>query len=149
IATLARTLSRYRPEEIAILPSPRMSNEDLYVLARLAADLGIVNGDFRIPPAAAVDEDDLLIRADKSPNSRGALLCGLEPRAGSLDAAGVIAGAASGRIKLLWVFHHDLFQSSWAESDVAKALAGAILVFQGTNANRTSARAHLVLPSAA
>src|SRR6266478_518579 len=48
IATLAQALGRYRPEEIGILPSPRMSNEDLFLLERLARHLGIVNIDFRI-----------------------------------------------------------------------------------------------------
>ena len=70
--------------------------------------------------------------------------------AGSLDARGLLAAAAERRIKLLWVFHHDLFRSAWADGDIREALGGAeTLVFQGTNANAVSAQAHLVLPSAA
>ena len=150
IATLAETIRRYRPEEIGILPSPQMSNEDLFVLERLVAHLGIVNLDFRIPSTTPGDEDGFLIRADKNPNSRGATLCGLTPGAGGLDAAGIITAAGAGRVKLLWVFHHDLFQSSWTEADIEKALAGgATVIFQGAVSNRTSARARLVLPSAA
>src|SRR6266581_3611009 len=45
IAMLAQALGRYRPEEIGILPSPRMSNEDLFLLRRLAEHLGILNLD--------------------------------------------------------------------------------------------------------
>ena len=51
---------------------------------------------------------------------------------------------------MLWIFHHDLLDSGWAPGRREAALAGAeTVVFQGTNANATSARAHLVLPSAA
>ena len=149
IQTLAAMLRRYRPEEIGILASPQMSNEDLFLLERVAAYLGATNIDFRVPPSVAGDEDDFLIRADKNPNSQGAALCGVAPGAGGLDAAGIIKAAAAGRIKLLWVFSHDLFQSSWVEADVERALAMAAVVFQGATANRTSERAHLVLPSAA
>ncbi|HXJ82043.1 MAG TPA: molybdopterin-dependent oxidoreductase [Candidatus Methylomirabilis sp.] len=149
LAALAQTLQRYRPEEIGILPSPQMSNEELFVLGQLAAHLGTVNVDFRVPPATPGNDDGLLIRGDKNPNSQGAALGGLVPGAGGLDGAGIIAGAAAGRVKLLWVFHHDLYQSAWAETDVHKALTAATLIFQGTNTNRTSAGATLVLPSAA
>jgi NADH-quinone oxidoreductase subunit G len=150
IAALAQVLRRHRPEEVGILPSPQMSNEDLFALERLAAHLGIVNLDFRVPPSAAGDEDEFLLRADKNPNWRGAALCGLLPGAGGLDATAIIQAVAAGRVKLLWVFHHDLFQSSWGEAVVQTALDGAAtVVFQGGAANRTSARAHLVLASAA
>jgi predicted molibdopterin-dependent oxidoreductase YjgC len=53
-------------------------------------------------------------------------------------------------VRALVVFEHDLFDSAWPEADVAGALdAVETLVFVGSNANRTSARAHLVLPAAA
>jgi NADH-quinone oxidoreductase subunit G len=150
LAALSAALRRYRPEEIGILASPQMANEDLFLLERLADHLGARSLDFRVPPKAAGDEDDFLIRADKNPNARGAALCEVVPAPGGLDAHGILTAAAAGRIKLLWVLHHDLFQSAWAEGDVRAALDGAeTLVFQGTNANAVSLRAQLVLPSAA
>ncbi len=146
VASLAQALRSAAPGEIAIVASPQMSNEDLFVLKRLADDLGVQGVDWRVPPRTPGDEDDFLIRADKNPNSMGAELCGL----GRTDAKGLLAAAASRRIKLLWVFHHDLFESGWPSADVEAALSAAgTVVFQGTNANATSARAHLVLPSAA
>src|SRR5262249_27900975 len=150
VGRLTQALGQCRPEEIGILPSAQMSNEDLFVLERLAARLGITNVDFRVPPAKPGEGDELLIRADKNPNSHGALLCGLTPGKSGLDAGGIVKAAAGGRIKMLWVFDHDLFQSALAAADVEKTLASApTVVFQGTTANATSARAHLVLPSAA
>jgi len=150
IGTLAQALSRHRPEEIGILASPQMSNEDLFLLTRLTEHLRIVNVDFRVPPRTPGDQDDFLIRADKNPNSRGAELGGVVPGAGGLDAGGILKAAARKQIKLLWIFHHDLAQSAWPETEQRAALEGAgLVVFQGTNGNPGSARAHLALPSAA
>src|SRR3989449_461842 len=71
-------------------------------------------------------------------------------RAGGPDAAGMLRAAREKRLKLLWIFHHDLAASSWPEAEVLAALENAeTVIFQGTNANDISARAHLVLPSAA
>jgi NADH-quinone oxidoreductase subunit G len=150
VATLAGQLSRYRPEEIGVLASPQMSNEDLWALRRLLDALGAVHHDFAVPPREPGEDDKLLIRADKNPNTRGARLAGLGPGAGGLDAGGILDAAAAKKIKLLWVLHHDLTASGFAPSRVSAALAGADTVaFQGTNASPTSERAALVLPSAA
>jgi NADH-quinone oxidoreductase subunit G len=150
IGTLARALQRYRPEEIGILASPQMSNEDLFVLERVVRLRGIRNVDFRVPPRAPGDQDDFLIRSDKNPNSRGAELSLAGPGAGGLDAGGILKAAAGKQIKLLWIFHHDLAQSAWPETERRAALEGAaMVVFQGSNGNAGSARAHLALPSAA
>jgi NADH-quinone oxidoreductase subunit G len=59
------------PGRVAVLASPRASNEELYLLARIAADrLG------GAPVHLAVhdrgEDDGLLIRADRAPNRRGA-----------------------------------------------------------------------------
>src|SRR5437899_3129342 len=100
---------------------------------------------FHVPPSKPGDEDDFLIRADKNPNTRGAELIGLDG-----DVREVLAAARAGRIKALWIFGHDLYDSEWAAGEVSSAL-GALdtLIFTGTNASRTSAAAHLVLPAAA
>jgi NADH-quinone oxidoreductase subunit G len=150
LAALGQALGRARPDEIGVIASPRMSNEDLFALRRLLDHLQVKNRDFRVPPREPGDEDNLLIRADKSPNTRGAELCSLVPDGGGFDTRGILAAAAQKRIKLLWVFHHDLVVSGLPEAEVTAGLAGAeTVVFQGTNASKTSAAAHLVLPSAA
>src|SRR5262249_42891797 len=58
--------------------------------------------------------------------------------------------ARNRQLRVLWVFGQDLLDTAWPEADVVAALDRVpFLVYQGPNANRTSARAHLVLPSAA
>ena len=66
LAALAGALTRCRPEEIGILASPQMANEDLFLLTRLADHLGVRGVDYRVPPKTAGDEDNFLIRADKN-----------------------------------------------------------------------------------
>jgi NADH-quinone oxidoreductase subunit G len=110
--------------------------------------LGIRAVDARLPRREPGSQDDFLIRADKSPNGRGAELLGLAA-AGDEGGGGVLAEAQAGRLSVLWVFGHDLFASRWAEAEVRAALGRVeSLIFQGPNANRTSELAHLVVPSA-
>jgi predicted molibdopterin-dependent oxidoreductase YjgC len=127
------------------MASPMMSNEDLFALKQVLDRRGITQVAFRVPPRTPGYEDDLLIRADKNPNTRGAELIGLDG-----DARQILAAARAKRIRVLWVLHHDLFGSEWTEGEIRAALSGVQrLIFSGTNANRTSALAHLVLPTAA
>jgi predicted molibdopterin-dependent oxidoreductase YjgC len=127
-----------------------MSNEDLWLARRLFVDtLGAAHADYRVPPRTPGSQDDLLRVADKTPNSRGAALLGCG-RAGAADGWHVLEAARAGRLRLLWVFDHDLLDSGWPRAEVEEALARVEgVVFQGPNANGTSARAHVVLPSAA
>ncbi len=143
---VADGLRRYTADEIGVIASPKMSNEDLFLLERLVDGLGVRAVDYRVPPAQPGDQDDFLIRADRNPNSRGAELIGL----GRSDARAILNAARDRRIRCLWVFHHDLLASAWPEGEVLDALLGAeTVIFQGTNANATSAHAHLMLPAAA
>jgi NADH-quinone oxidoreductase subunit G len=149
VTRASTALRRYRPDEIGVIASPKMSNEDLYILRRLIEAVGIRHVDYRVPPAQAGYEDDLLIRADKNPNSKGAEEIGLgltQPD----GAPAILRAVRARRIKCLWVFYHDLFDSALPAAEVLGALRTAeTLLFQGTNANRTSAHAHLLLPAAA
>jgi len=149
-ARLRDALSRTPAEEIGVIASPQMSNEDLFVLRRLLDHLKVQNRDVRVPAREPGDEDSLLIRADKNPNTRGAELIGLAPGPGGLDTHGMLRAAGQKKLKLLWVLHHDLVVSGLAEAEVTAALAAAeTVIFQGASAGKTSAAAHLVLPSAA
>jgi NADH-quinone oxidoreductase subunit G len=138
-------LLRRAPGELGVIASPRMANEDLFALRRLLQRGGVSQVGFRVPPAVPGHRDDLLIRADKNPNTRGAELIGLDG-----DTAAILAAARAKRLRHLWVFGHDLFESAWPVAEVEQAL-GAVetLIFTGTNAHGTSARAHLSLPAAA
>jgi NADH-quinone oxidoreductase subunit G len=149
VGILAERLRAAGPDRIGVLLSPQMANEDLWLAWRLFLEPpGLPHVDYRVPPRGRGFEDDFLIRADKNPNTRGAALIGCG-RAGEADGRHVLAAAGAGRLSVLWVFGHDLTACGFPELEVAAALDRVeYLVFQGSNANGTSARAHLVLPSA-
>jgi NADH-quinone oxidoreductase subunit G len=149
-ARLAERLRAAGPEGTAVLLSPALPNEDLWLARRLFADaLGVRRLDHRVPPREPGSADDLLRVADKAPNRRGAELLGLEV-AGAADGWPILEAARAGAVRLLWVVGHDVLDSGWPADLVAEALGRVdCLVYQGTNANGTSARAHCVLPSAA
>jgi len=145
IAAVAGALRRLSPDEVGVIASPRMSNEDLAALRRLLDICGVQRIAAGVPVRAPGDQDDILIRADKNPNSLGAELVGLNG-----DARAVLGAARSRRLKCLWIFEHDLLASAWPAAEVLEALnAVEMVIFTGTNANRTSERAHWVLPAAA
>ena len=145
IAAVAGALRRLSPDEVGVIASPRMSNEDLAALRRLLDICGVQRIAAGVPVRAPGDQDDILIRADKNPNSLGAELVGLNG-----DARAVLGAARSRRLKCLWIFEHDLLASAWPAAEVLEALnAVEMVIFTGTNANRTSGRAHWVLPAAA
>ena len=62
----------------------------------------------------------------------------------------VIEAAGLRRLKLLWIFGHDLLAGALPEGDVLEALRVVdTVVFTGSNANWTSAHSHWILPAAA
>jgi predicted molibdopterin-dependent oxidoreductase YjgC len=142
---VAGELRRLTPEQIGIIASPKMSNEDLFALRRLIDLRGLRHVAGQVPPRVPGDQDNFLIRADKNPNSLGAELIGLGG-----EARNVIDAAGSRRLKLLWIFDHDLLAGALPEGDVLEALRVVdTVVFTGSNANWTSAHSHWVLPAAA
>src|SRR6059036_2725394 len=76
IAAVAGALRRLPPEQLGVIASPKMANEDLFALRRLLDLHGISQAAGRVPTRVPGDEDDFLIRADKNPNSLGAELMG-------------------------------------------------------------------------
>lgn len=132
---------------LGVIASSGLSNEELFLIREVfQRGLGAsVMAAVPVPPGYS---DDFLIRADKSPNTRGATILGLAgPGAPPVDS--ILADARAGRIDALWVFGLDLAALIGdAELD---ALSGTVdlLIYSGTNDNRTAAAAHWVLPTAA
>ncbi len=143
-AWIGQSIERSGAGSVGIFLSPKLSNEDLYAVAKLARRLGINKVDFRNPAERPGFEDDFLIRADKNPNTRGCAEMGLYRR-DSADGAWMAEGIRSGAIRALLVFLQDL-----TPAPEFRAALGSLerLIFIGSNANGTSEIAGLVLPSA-
>jgi NADH-quinone oxidoreductase subunit G len=139
VAGVVEALRRVPADQVAVLVSPQMANEDLLALRRVLEAVGISR--VGLEPPAAAEGDDFLLRADRAPNRRGAELIGLggEP-------AAVLEATREGRVRCLWVFQQDVLAAGWPTGVLDRV---ETLIFTGTNANPTSDRAHWVLPAAA
>ena len=85
----------------AILASPRASNEDLFALRRLA-DVTGAKLDFRVgdpQDKLEVREDEILLRADRNPNTRGCL----DLEMGRSGVPAILGACRSGQVRLLIV----------------------------------------------
>jgi predicted molibdopterin-dependent oxidoreductase YjgC len=96
------------------------------------------------PPGASGD-DQLLIRANKNPNTRGLTALGLS--ADGLD--GLASAVASGELKMLIAFRADLVRALGEEEFVKRFGALDYLLVLSTDANETCQMANQVWPIAA
>jgi predicted molibdopterin-dependent oxidoreductase YjgC len=96
------------------------------------------------PPGASGD-DDLLIRANKNPNTRGLAALGLS--ADGLD--GLASAVASGELKMLIAFRADLVRALGEEEFVKRFGALDYMLVLSTDANETCQMANQVWPIAA
>ncbi len=125
------------------MASAQLTNEDLFALRNVFKDdLKGALVDFKVPQKPG-DSDDFLIKADKNPNTAGALAI-LGDTASAED---IIHKAKQGAIDVLYVFGHDLVKLLGKDTVVEIAKKVKLFVFQGSNVNETCSYATLVLPS--
>ncbi|MBX2992925.1 MAG: molybdopterin-dependent oxidoreductase [Bacteroidetes bacterium] len=144
IAKAASELKTFKKSEIAVIGSAYDTNEDNYLLQKFASEvLGTRHIDFARHVVEG-DEDDLLIRADKTPNTSGVRLVGVHPREGGLNFAGMIKSIKEGSIKALFVVDDNIA----ADPAVADALSRLeLLVVNFSFENETTRLADILFPS--
>lgn len=146
--SLKQVLATHGPQGVAILVSPQMANEELFLVRRLFQDsLGVEYIENHVPLNAKVYSDDFLITADKNANSRGAaVLC--PPGPGNRDDARLLQACVEGRIHFLYIFQQDL-TCAYDSTYVGEALGKVeCVVFQGSWDQPTAALADIQLPAA-
>ena len=97
IAHAVAQLKHFSGWEIAILASGRMTNEELWLTAQLAKTLGVELIDI-VPRTGP--SDDILLSADRNPNTNGARLLGVTSNPGARF-RDIVEGVTSGRVKAL------------------------------------------------
>ncbi|MBG7608971.1 MAG: molybdopterin-dependent oxidoreductase [Verrucomicrobia bacterium] len=139
----ATALKNFQADQIAIIGSGRMTNEELHLLKSLKETVGTRHLSL---VARTGEADSLLIAADRNPNTTGAkLILGLDDPSGSLES--IRAGVQSGQIKALLVFGEDLItDAGFTTEDLANL---DFLLQTSLLANPTANQANLVLPGAA
>ena len=146
IESLIKLFKKQSKNEIAVLLSPQMTNEELYLAKRLfLRDLGI-DRVYLVRAHLDGDQDDLLIRADKHPNRKGAEYIGFSEDERTTKK--VIDEAVAGTLKGLIIFGQDLvcLYPTRNIEDMLHQLSLSVLI--GTNHNLTSEHVQFVLPAA-
>ena len=141
VQTLRRLAEAKQLDRVGIILSTHLTNEDLYLAKRLFQELGVRQ--VVVQGSKPGDQDEFLIKADKSPNARGAQALGL-----SFDGAALFERAARKELSVLYVFGHDVIDVYGQQAASEAASNVELLVFQGSNRNATVGLAHVVLPSA-
>ncbi len=93
--------------KIAVLLSPQLSNEDLFVARRIFKDELKVKTMLLVSPKKDGNQDDFLIRSDKNPNRKGADTLGFKEDAKALET--FLKDAKSGAYAGAIFFGQDLF----------------------------------------
>ena len=143
LETFATKIKIFAADEISIIGSARMTNEELFLLEELRNKLGVKN--FSLV-ARNGEADTLLIAADRNPNTTGAKLV-LKQDDPYQSLSAIRSGVQSGKIKALLSFNEDLINDAgFAAEDLSKL---DFFVQSSLLANPSAAHADLVLPGAA
>ncbi|MFN6017788.1 MAG: molybdopterin-dependent oxidoreductase [Verrucomicrobiota bacterium] len=143
LASAASSIKSFSPDQIAVIASGRMTNEELFLARALAENIGTQH--LSIVPRTG-EADHLLIAADRNPNTTGAKLV-WENSDPSFKLDSIRSAVGSGDIKALIVLGEDLVTDAGFSGDDLSKLG--LLVQLHTLANPTASRAHFVLPTAA
>jgi len=140
ISSAADALHQFEPNEIAIIASARLTNEELYLIKRLAGTLSTEN----IATVERIGEaDGKLISADKNPNTSGAKLILGDT---SQKLAKIKESLNSGDIKVLIVFGEDLItDAGFSHDELAKA---ELIISSHILTNQTAQASDIFLPGA-
>jgi NADH-quinone oxidoreductase subunit G len=126
---------------VAVVASARATNEELFLIKRLAGVLQAVVHD--VVPRVG-EADGILVAADRNPNTTGAQLLGVTGTVPGEKLGALVDGVRSGTIKAILSHGEDLLSTGLTEDDLAKLEA---IVVIGTMADRTTSQATVVLPA--
>ena len=142
ISKATRQLSEFKGGEIAIIASARMTNEELFLIRRLADALKCELIDV-VPHNG--EGDDILLSADRNPNTAGAKLLKVASTNPGEKLAAIAEAVNNGKVQALLCLHED----ATACGITVKALeALSCLITLGLLPSETTAAATVVLPGA-
>jgi NADH-quinone oxidoreductase subunit G len=131
------------PRGSAFLATPQATNEDVFMFKRLSERAGGLL-DFRVgnpQDRTQVREDNVLLRADRNPNTTGCLDQGI----GVSGVDAILTACASGDVKVLVLQGADLLRDPGVAAAVAKV---PFVTVMASHEHEALASAHCVLPAA-
>ena len=142
ITEISGKLEEAAPGSVAIIASARQTNEELFLLKKLATKFEALTDSI----TRTGDADHLLVNADKNPNTTGVRLIGIASETPGSRVADIAEGIESGTIKTLIVFGEDVTKAGLSEALLDKL---DLLVVSDILPNATTAKAHYLLPGCA
>jgi len=136
---------------IAILGSGFLSNEESFLLARLADQLATPHRSVWVdsgPARTIPNPQGGITGRDAAPNRRGAELAGLVPGAGGLDAEDLLIGESAKACSLLLVADSDFGRAAHDPKVIERLREATFLVVLGWADTPLAQAADLVLPVA-
>jgi len=126
----------------AIIASARQSNEELYLLSKLAKKLGALTDS--VPRTG--ESDKLLLNSDRNPNSDGAQLMGIAAQPMGSNLVKIAEAIRAAQIKTLIVFGEDV-----TKHGISLDLLGRLetLIVSDILPSETTKAAHYLLPGCA
>jgi NADH-quinone oxidoreductase subunit G len=146
---LQRTISALQQHGgagVGVLVAPQGSNEDFYLLARLTSEV-LATPQVVLYPGVPGYEDELLLRADKNPNTRGAQDMGLPAPATAERLAALAQAIDQGAIRVLYAIDTDLQAAFGADTAARLAAQLDCLILQTSHLRPGCELAHVLLPS--
>ncbi|MEX2115530.1 MAG: molybdopterin-dependent oxidoreductase [Bacteroidota bacterium] len=143
LATVVSELKSFKKGEIAGVGSAYATNEDNYVFQRFLKE---VVGTKYVGVARHEEgqNDDFLLRADRTPNAAGAKAVGVSSGSDRDDLAEILRGIREGAIKALYVMDEDIVGNPEFKSVIGNL---ELLIAHSPVMNETTRRADIVLPS--
>src|ERR1700736_6345030 len=140
IAHAAAQVKHFNGWEIAIIASGRMTNEELWLTKQLATTLGVDLIDI-VPRTGP--SDNILLSADRNPNTNGARLLGVTSYPGA-RLREIVDGVATGRVRALVALGEDAIEIGLTPAQLSALPA---FVVMSLLANGSTAAATALLPS--
>jgi NADH-quinone oxidoreductase subunit G len=139
---ISELLNKAPQGSVAIVASARQTNEELFLLKKLATKVGAITDSIR----RTGEGDKLLLSADRNPNSNGARLIGICSDKMGEQIPKIAKGIEQGTIKTLIVFGEDV-----AKHGIAANLLGKLetLIVSDILPSETTKLAHYLLPACA
>jgi NADH-quinone oxidoreductase subunit G len=139
---ISELLNKAPQGSVAIIASARQTNEELFLLKKLASKLGAVTDS--IPRTG--ESDKLLLNADRNPNSNGARLTGICSDKMGEQIPKIAKGIEQGTIKTLIIFGEDVTKHGLSATLLGKL---ETLIVSDILPCETAKLAHYLLPGCA
>ncbi|HTG43621.1 MAG TPA: molybdopterin-dependent oxidoreductase [Verrucomicrobiae bacterium] len=142
IRELTQKLTTTPKGSVAIIASARQTNEELFLLKKIAEKLGALTDS--VPRQGAGDK--LLLNADRNPNTTGSKLIGIGAKELGTNISKIAEAIRKGTVKTLIVFGEDVTKYGIGSNLLASL---ETLIVSDILPNGTTAAAHYLLPGTA